>query len=565
MVQPEMMRAVAARPAPMRMMAQPVEAPPVLRGRAGAPRVAMMARPAVAMRPAATAPMMIRATPELTTDADVRLGAIDHREPRVTAAALSRMNTPRLLEAVSESDLEIAGRRAVPVQVALDRRRRPAIVDATLENRQSLPFTFDPSVNKSVYAVEGFDPVGIHLLLPLRLATPDGSSHVVFQDNLMRDVVHVTPSEFRLERDPTAPFLPALSFLASQFSTTDNDEDADVLFRVTAVYRLEPWLDPDVVELARAELAKQGLVARFMTSVSQDAKLTLDLDLLGAQQQRAGADIDPDTGITDTLDLDQNTFVRLWRERLANPSGGGVTGRVDYRLFDGSMAQVPVRLSLWETSAELFDVSFVGPVPEQPTCYRILVRNRVESPAWITGLPAEVIASGGVVYAMNPQSIIGQLVKPKETREIDYCVQGSSAPVVGFEPTVIGRPEPNLGELLKNLMVTGGGGTLGFPLTVKAAQGVFAPPAGGGESLTGLMVEFDDGTRAKLSPEAPQVEVTLLGRFLDQILGTADDRQRYLYRVTNVHAPGEGARTGWREGQGTAALEVGSAVDRLDF
>lgn len=536
-------------------LAEPPAAAPVLRERIAAPRVAMMVRPTVALQPVA---------PAAATLTDARLAAIEG-QPRVNAAVLYRVNAPRLSQAVAESDLEIAGRRAVPTRVVLDQSRRPAIVDATLENRQTLPFMFDPAVDKSVLAVEGFDPGGIHLLLPLRLAAPDGSTRVVYQDNLMRDVLHVTPSEFRLERDPTAPFLPALSFLASEFGTTDDDTDADVLFRVAAVYRLEPWLDPDVVALARAELARQGLVARFMTSVSQDAQLTLDLDLLGAEQQRAAADIDPDTGITDTLDLDQNTFVRVWRERLANPSGGGVTGRVDFRLFDGSAAQVPVRLSLWESSAELFDVSFVGPVPEQPATYRVMVRNRIESPAWITGLPAEVVDGGGVAHAVNPQSLVGQLVQPKETRQVDYVVQGASSPVVGFEPTVIGRPEPNLAELLKQLMLTGGSGTLGFALTVKAVEGAFAAPAGGGEPLTGLLVEFDDGTRVSLSADAPQVEVTLAGRFIDQILGTEDDRQRYFYRVTNVHARGEGARTDWREGQGTAPLEVGTAVVRLDF
>ena len=193
------------------------------------------------------------------------------------------------------------------------------------------------------------------------------------------------------------------------------------MLRVTAIYRLEPWLDPDVLELARVELAKQGLVARFMTTVSQDAKLSLDLDLLGTEQQRNAAKIDPDTGITDTLDLDENTFLRLWRERLANPTGA-ITGLVTFRLFDGSMAPVRVRLSLWETSAQLFDVSFAGPVPEQPGRYRVRVRNRVESPVWIAALPGDLLAGGAAARPVDPQASTGQLLKPQETREIEYSV-----------------------------------------------------------------------------------------------------------------------------------------------
>lgn len=483
-----------------------------------------------------------------------------------TGATLTRVNTPQLARAVSRSDLDIAGRQAVPIRVALGMDQEPAIIESDLENLQNLPFSFDHGKPEhgDVFAVEGFVRGGIHLLLARTLVKPDGSSHIVYQDNLMRDVVHMAPSGFRLDRDATAPFLPAISFLAGEFTTTDNDRNAEVLFRVAAVYRLEPWFDPDVVELAREQIAAEGFIARFTTAVPHDATLSLALDLLGNEQDRKAATIDPATGITDTLDLDHDTFVRLWRERLANPSSGGVGGRVDYKLFDGSQAQVPVNLSLWETSAELFDVAYLGPVPEHPGRYRVQVRNRVESPARITALPGEVVM-GGVARAVDPAAILGQILQPEQARQIDYELAANAGPIVSFEPTVLGRAEPNLPALLKLLLVTPGYTALGFSLTVKAAAGTFAPPAGEAEPLTGLLIEFDDGTRVTLSPNVEQAEVTLVGRLTDQILGTADDSQRYFYRVTNLHASGEGARTSWLEGHGTSALEVGTAVVRLDF
>jgi hypothetical protein len=475
---------------------------------------------------------------------------------------LARLNTPNLKQAVKVSDFQIAGRNVVPLNVALDTTRQPAVVDADLENHQTVPFSFDPAqpVNRGVF-VEGYDS-GLHLLVPLSLVAPDGSLHTVYRDSLMREVIHIPPSGFRLERDETAPFLPAISFLASDFSTTDNDDNADVLFRVVAAYRLEPWLDPDIVELARAELAKENLVAHFTTGTAHDAKLSLDLDLLGDAQVRSGATVDPDTGISDTLDLDHQTFVRVWRERLAV---GGVRGWVEYQLFDGSPARVPVELSLRQTSGELFDVTFVGPVADHPGTYRVTVRNRVESPVRITKLPPELIAGGGVAHAVNPDALLNQLLQPEETRQIDYDAAGAGADVVDFSPTVLGQAEPNLSALLRLLMVARGYTSLGFSVSVHAADGVFAPPAAGTEPLTGLLVEFDDGTRANLSPTADRVDVTVVGRLIDQILGTADDSQRFFYRVTNLHASGEGARTSWTEGHGTAPLEVSSAVVRLDF
>jgi hypothetical protein len=113
--------------------------------------------------------------------------------------------------------------------------------------------------------------------------------------------------------------------------------------------------------------------------------------------------------------------------------------------------------------------------------------------------------------------------------------------------------------------VTAGYTSLGFSVTVRAAPGTFGSTAGAAEPLSALLVEFDDGTRTTLSSGVDHVEVTVVGRLIDQILGTADDSQRYFYRVTNLHASGEGARTSWIEGHGTADLVVGGAVVKLDF
>jgi hypothetical protein len=556
--------APAASPMATRMMVSPmIAASPMMARRtvAGidtpAARVATVSPAIMAARVAAPA-----------TETRVSAAAIAARpgaaiaQPAVSPAMLSRAYTPRLKDAVMASDYQIGGRKVVPVNVVLDPISQPAVVDADLDNQQTVPFSFDPSqpANRGVF-IEGYD-TGLHLLIPRNLPGPDGSTHVVYQDSLMREMLHVPPSRFRLERDQTAPFLPALSFLASDFSTTDNDDDADVLFRVMAAYRLEPYLDPDIVELARAELAKDGLVAHFTTGTAHDAKLSLDVDLLGDAKVRASATVDPATGISDTLDLDYQTFLRLWRERLATT---GVSGWVDYQLFDGSAARVPVEMSLREESAELFDVIFVGPVADRPGRYRVSIRNRVESPARITKLPPELIAGGGIAHAVSPEALHNQVLQPQEVRQLDYDATGGTGVVAEFSPTVVGQVEPNFSALLRLLMVAKGYSSLGFSVPVHAAAGAFGPPASGVEPLTGLIVEFDDGTRVTLTAANDHADVTVVGRMIDQILGTADDSQRYFYRVTNLHASGEGARTSWTEGHGATPLEVSGAIVRLDF
>lgn len=563
--------AAPAQPAAASMAALPAEAL-TLRSAATARRPAaaafsldrtatFAARPATATfaaRPAAAtfAAPTAAALPTATLHAGATLRA------EAAPVALARLHQPNLAQAVAASDMRIAGRNVVPTRVALDRRRRPAIVDADLEAQQSLAFCFDPQqpANASVFAAQGYTEA-IHLLLPLTL-TKDGRIYRVFQDNLMRDVIHITPTEFRLQRDTTAPFLPELSFLAGDFGTTDNDTEADVLFRVAVAYRLEPWLAPEVVELTRIALAEQKLVPRFTTSIPPDAKLTIELDLPGVVAAREGARIDAG-GIDDALDLDHNAFVRLWRERLA-PAGGGVSGGLDYKLFDGTPTRVPVRLSLWDASTDLFDVALLGPVADQPSRCRVSVRNRIESPVEIVELPPEVLAAGGVAHAVDAAAWLGKQLPPQQAVQIDYELSTGAVLPADFDPSVLGRAIPKLDALLRLLMVTPGYASLGFSLVVKAADGSFAPVAAG-ELLVGLLVEFDDGTRTTLTPALPQDEVQLLGRLVDQLMGEPDDSQRFFYRVTNLHASGEGARTSWLDGQGTAALQVGAAQVKLDF
>jgi hypothetical protein len=183
----------------------------------------------------------------------------------------------------------------------------------------------------------------------------------------------------------------------------------------------------------------------------------------------------------------------------------------------------------------------------------------------IETLPVEEkLAEGIVAKVLNAGSLINKKLAPQEVVDIEYQVTPSDANVGSILPEVFGSVEPNLNELLKVLMLSPGYSSMGFSVPVKAADGLFSTTRGP-EPLTGLLVEFDDGTRAKLTPEAPATQVSLVGRLADQLLGKVDDQHRYFYRVTNLHPSGEGARTSWKEGQGEDLLQVGTAVVQLDF
>jgi hypothetical protein len=479
----------------------------------------------------------------------------------LSAATLTLVNRPAFATAVAASDLRVKAVTALPVQIALGTNGQPAILDTELDAEQSLSFHFDPRANPDVFAVEGYEPKGPHLLLAL-LLNVNGSPRTVYQDNMMQEVVYVAPSEFRLGRDADTPFLPGISFLPADFGTTGgNTNEAELLLQMVINYRLEPWIDPDLIEAARAELARHGLIARFTPILPREAKLSLDLDALGADQQRDKAVVDPDTGITDTISLDNDVFTRVWRERLAQP-GAGIRGRVRYQLFDGSVAESPVVLSFWGTATDVLDIDFIG-AAEQPGAYTVNVRNKIESPVTIERLPAAAVGSGAMATPVNPGGYLNRRLQPQEVVQINYQVTPPDTPVVSIVPLVYGTVEPNLTLLLRALMLSPGFKSLSFTVPVSAAEGVFGTTQGS-EALTGLLVEFDDGSRAQLSAAAPAAQVTLVGRLVDQILGKADDQHRYLYRVTNLHTSGEGARGNWREGQGVAPLQIG-AVTQLDF
>lgn len=486
-------------------------------------------------------------------------------DPVLTSATLTRVNAPKLKAAVASSDLLIKNIKAIPLKLALTPRGEPAIVDTELKCSAELPFFFDPRTQSSVYATGTFQTSGIHLLLPRTLTDESGRvNRVVYQDNLMPDVIHVAPTEYRLARSPESPFLPSLSMLCADFGTEAGEGQAEVLFNVVCSYELEPWLDPETIELARAELAAEGHTARFTPIVPREAKLSLDIDFLGDDQNRDEAEIEASVGISDALMLDHNRFTRLWRERLAQ-QGAGITGKVDYQLFDGTPAQSRVALSLWETSPDVFDVQSLGLAEGGAGRLRVRIRNRIESETEIVRLPEERVSSAAVAVPVDAASVIGRRLKPQEFIDVDYRLTPPDAAVESFDPIVFGRVHPDLNALLKLFMLNSGYSSLSFAVAVSAADGVFGPAAAGAEPLIGLLVEFDDGSRAELTPAAPKSEVTLVGRLVDQLLGATDDQQRYFYRVTNLHASGEGARTSWKEGQGSQPLQVGSAVVQLDF
>lgn len=470
---------------------------------------------------------------------------------------------PSLREAVTKTTVQVGTKKVVPAQLVLDKDKQPAVIDTELTVEMKEPFVFDAVEHPDVYVGEATSTAP-RLLVARTVVDEAGRTTTVYQDSLDLQVVYVPPSGFRLFREQNAPFTPSIAFVASDFGTVAEgaENTAEVFLRVAIVYRLEPYVEPDLTRKVTAMLAAEGLAAVVSPIMPTTSVLKLFLSELSEEEKtRSEAVVDLTTGITDTLELDFGTFQTVWGNYLMGDPSTGIRGAVEFTLFDGTQVRSSVRIALGETSPEIMDTIPRGPAADAPDQHEVVIRNRIESPAELEPLLPIMLAGGGIAKPVETGA--GVTLGPAEERTFRYLVQGGE-PIAYLDPVVMARPDPVFATLLGMLMVTTGYASLGFGLEVRAVEGAFGTGAGA-EPVTGLLVEFDDGTTVELNPELPSTEIMLLGRLADRLIGDADDQQRYFYRVTNLHATGEGARTSWTEGRGEAALDVGTAQVTLGF
>ncbi len=463
---------------------------------------------------------------------------------------------PSLKDAVVDSGMVVKSRPAIPVRVAVDREGKPALVEVEVAGEQRMPFVYPPQESPGVYsgAAEADGAAAIRFLVQRQIHREGKPTITVLQDNVLKDVIHLPPTQFRLGRDRTSPYLPRLSFVLSEVATTDDDVDAEVLFRAAVVYELEPWTDPEIVEAVRVDLAPSGIVPTFTVIAPRSVRFLLD------GEERADAEVDPLIGIRDILDLDAGGFAELTGRHLA---GSGLGGEVTFDLFDGSEARAEVRLSFTEVAHDLVDVLFTG--RDSGQCI-VSMRNRIESPITIVALPEVRVTAAGRAAPVNGSTVIGRRLAPMEAVEVRYQLEDPAVVLTDFAPPVLAQPHPDVQRLCAQLIEGPPGyDSMAFAVPVAAADGVFAATDDPATQLTGLLVEFDDDSRVTLTPDAPEVEVSLIGRLLDQVFAPdGDDREeRYFYRVTNLHLAGEGARSAWQEAKGTSPLTVGVALGDL--
>ena len=515
-------------------------------------------RPAASLRPSS----LVRVSPALATRSQppIRLPVLAHP---VLRPEPQPAETPAAPEAPAHAELPVreAWKRAAGLETLLDRRGRPTVLRVQATAVQSIaPFCFPIATNAYMFDLPGdLRPSTNHILIPRTVIGGDGLPVATFyQDSAFRDQFYYQPQEFRLSRLSAAPGLPDLlvAFLDAVGKQSENDDDVVIYYRAELAFHAAPYLSPQILDLARVQLAELSVPPRFtaLNPAGSTLRLRLPLDESDGQLrdiERPGATINFTEAVSDNLDLSSTELERLLAA-FESPSGIGIEGAVRAQLLDGRSIDIPLRLSLRETAGSLFDATFLGPVAGAPQGrHRVSLRNRIESAVELRAIAAVQVAPGVMAAPLSP--VLPLVVRPGETIQIEYAAP-PQAVVTAIEPVLsaVAQVEPHF--LWRMLMVNRGYTSNTFTIQVAIDPGYFGPPPSEKqELLTGVLVEFEADTEVTLTAQRPSAEVVLRMPILDRLL-KEPTAQGYRYRVTNLHVSGEGARTNWQASEGDLQL-----------
>lgn len=441
--------------------------------------------------------------------------------------------------------------KAVPRRLVVDAAGQPVLVRRELQCLQSLPFVFDRPEDADVVDAP-LDPATAHVLFKHDLNI--GSLSVsFFQDSLARDQVYYEPQEFRLARSETSPFLPSLLFAINEVVT----ESEALQYRVRIAFNARPYLGNDFLLMARQHF---GPAVRLTALTPSSARLALQPPSATGEpatpEERTGATVSFDEGITDELTLDEDQFVRL-AAALQSPGGVGMQGMVTATLSDGSEVDIPLLLSLKENAGSPFDAPRVLPSDDGVLGHHtVTLRNRIESPVRIHAVSPVILGSlpdagGGsprTVTAMPLDLPPAEPVLPGQTVQIRYRVSAPEFEVLSLQPALDIDILPELSLLMGRLTVTESFTEATFAVDVSASPLYFGDPG-----LGRIQVEFESGPTVALVPGLLNQTVVLKKSLMSRILNLDP---AYRYRLTLTDAQGVEVAHDWTSGVGNLQVQL---------
>ncbi len=414
----------------------------------------------------------------------------------------------------------------------------------------NVPFTFDPSLNRSIFEGIGAAVPGASQGLLRKQIAWKGQPYVFYQDDGARNLFYYLPDTFKIARRPAAPHEPILSV---RFESTDGSKErvsASCTYCAVPVVNRERLaaalpslkaLVPDDVLTSAGGIELEPLLpdpSSIVLKLAYPGSTTAE----GPFAARPQATVDLRAGIVDALTLTLDQF-RAAYEALFSTGQLLFSGVVAFDM-GGVGEQIPFQLRMHDT-AEPF-ASWTQRVDGADVV--VSVTNEIESvlrarsidaviardsdvtvaplaaatpfPVDIApATPAQFRLSGGAGAALSDLDLSDVVSVPDKDAIYDLILDPSTPPI--YQREVI----------------------------VKSFKPMFDAPASDPQSqVMAIVVDFESGDSIELSAdhlqETAHVPVSLAGF----VLGKPEDLS-YRYKVTVVRLSGVTADADWRTGE----------------
>jgi hypothetical protein len=414
----------------------------------------------------------------------------------------------------------------------------------------SLPFTFDPALNRSIFEGIGAAVPGASQGLLRKQVSWKGQPYVFYQDDGARNLFYYLPDTFKIARRPIAPHEPILSV---RFESADGSKErvsASCTYcavpvvnreRLVATLPALKALVPDDVLSAAGGIELEPLLpdpSSIVLKLAYPGSTTAD----GPFAARPQATVDLRAGIVDALTLTLDQF-RAAYEALFSTGQLLFSGVVAFDM-GGVGEQIPFQLRMHDT-AEPF-ASWTQRVDGADVV--VSVTNEIESVLRARSIDAVIARDGDVTVeplaAAAPFPVDIAPATPAQFR----LAGGAGAALTDLDLSdVVSVPDKD--AVYELILDPSTPPVYLREVTVKSFKPMFDAPASDPQSqVMAIVVDFESGDSVELSAdhlqEIAHVPVSLAGF----VLGKPEDLS-YRYKVTVVRLSGVTADADWRTGE----------------
>jgi hypothetical protein len=411
------------------------------------------------------------------------------------------------------------------------------------------PFVFDTRQHPDIFR-EVTNPSDQRFGVTLRQVEHRGRTHHYYQDQASPCLFYFLPDHIKVTRRPTAPFTPNMLV---KFSSPDGSLEN---MRATVEYSAAPVIDPERLDAARLALRAHlpsPMPAGITEAVFQPLVVTsrdqLELRVAIPRADAGGAPLTARPGVvtnlTDSFDeqiagLTLPAFQELF-DALFGKSAVIFLGEVFVagggQRPDGS---VPFVARLDDLHGAVFEETEVP----GPDGIRVSLRNGIESPVVVRGLPVEVLAGGETVPARLEQPTLGGAaasfpVSLPAGGELSFRVVPSQPLAAGVTPEALVelddvKVEPDATAVWNAILDASLPAEYVRTIRVVGLAEMFAPTT----DVLAIAVDFDGGDGVILKRDALEAQAKVRMPVADVVLRKVQEAE-YGYTLVVMRQSGQ--------------------------